>query len=304
MCESMNCNDCRNELNLCKLCSKKAKIECLCACSIISKKVCSESLKAVRAEIESETVNDLCVSGDLNATSVYSLDSSTNHLCAQSGVIGTLCVNDLTVGTIKNCVKYRAAASLSADTVYALGSNIDWDVILDDPNGNVSVAPFSYTVPVSGYYQMSFYLRSDSLTGASIIGGLPVGVMDITANGTDLRQLLVPYLSFASTQVGVLSALVLLNAGDIVRMRYNVLVLDPNTGLTNYAGTVSIKGTSAAGFSQFEIHYLSSLDCIPGQICTPCEPVTIPCEPVSVMCDANQSCFPGKTVEEPCDSCQ
>lgn len=303
MCGTMDCDDCKNQLNLCKLCAKKATIEHLCVCSMTAKKACIDQLKAVDLQVQDEKVNTLCVSDKLWAKSVSATSVNATNLCAQNATFDKLCVNQLTTNTF---VPYRAAVAFSADALYTLGTNVNWDTIIDDPNGNVALGSFSYTVPVSGYYVLSYYLRADQLTGAFIIAGPPVGLFNVLVNGIELRQLQVPYLSFSALQRGILSSLVLLTAGDVLTMKYDVLVMDPASGLVPYAGTVSIKGSVAEGFSRFEIHYLSSLATQPPPpTCTPCAPVVLPCpDPLVVQCDPNMRCFPGVGMDDDCDSCQ
>lgn len=305
MCGTMDCLDCKNELNLCKLCVKRAKIDCLRTCGLVSKKICADTVEAVHLMAENEVVNNLCVSQDLKANSVEALSLNANSLCSQDGVINKLCVNDLTVGNINHCVKWRAAVTLSVNTVYSLGSNVNWDVILDDPNGNVALSPFSYTVPNSGYYSLSYYLNSDSLSGGSVIAGIPIGLLTVTVNGSELRQFNAPYLAFSGIQKANLSSLVLLNAGDLVRMKYEVLVFDQAFGLVSYVGNANLKGNGLfPNESGFEIHYLSSLNCS-SIMCQPCAPVSLPCQPVSVSCKDQNPCPPqNPPMDDPCDGCQ
>lgn len=291
---------CKNELNLCKLCVKSAKFECLWSDDIKSKDICTDCLKAKTLWANNQYVNDVCVSDTLKANHIKSVDINANYICSQQGTINKLCVNDLTVGSLKYCEKYLASVTFSGDTVYSLGSNVDWNLIINDPNGNVSLAPFSYTVPVSGYYTFSYYLNSTTLTGPSVIAGIPVGVMTAQVNGVDLRKNNEAFLSFSDLQYSVLSSLVLLSAGDVITMKYEVLVLDPVSGLMSYPGTVIIKSTGVLPVvSGFDIHYLSSVDCSP-VICQSCPPVELECPIVDVDCHKRTA-----QVEEPfCNSCR
>lgn len=309
MCQNMNASDmcCKSELNLRKLCVDCIKAKCISVEGIRLCDLCAQTIEAKNLFAENEIVNNICASGKAQAAEIWADKSYANSLCAASANLGSACIDNLTVGSFNHCEKYRAAVTLSADISYVLGSNINWNVVLDDPNSNISLAPFSYTAPVSGYYLLSFYLNSDSLAGSSIITGIPVGLLTTTINGLELRQAQAPYLSFSLLQKGNLSSLVLLNAGDIVRMKYDVLVFDQVLGLVPYVGTVSLKGNGLLpGQSGFEIHYLSSLNC-QSQVCPQCPMVSIPCLPFTVPCEpCNDSMGARQKNAEvsPCDSCQ
>lgn len=319
MCANTNCrcHECKNELNLDKLCLKELHLKCLETQCIESCDICASSIEVAALSVENEIANDICVSGQLQANQAFINTAKVNDLCARNANLGSACINDLKVSNIESCIKWRAAVTMSASTSYALNSNVNWDVILDDPNGNISLAPFFYTVPKSGYYTMSYYVASDSLAGAGVISGVPLGLLTVTVNGSELRQFNAPYLSFTNIQHASLSALVLLNAGDIIRMKYEVLVLDPASGLVSYVGSVNIDGNGLfPSGSGFEIHYLSSLNCV-SSICPECPMVTIGCEPVVTPCnpcDSHQGetpcgCFKGikrqaNADQQPCESCQ
>jgi len=266
-------------------------MDCLDADKINATKICSAEIDAVQFLGNSASINDLCVSGSIKATNAGAINLNANNLCAQAGTINKLCVNDLTVQNMNSCVKWRAAATLSTNSTYTLGTNVNWNVTLDDPNNNVTLSPFAYTVPVSGYYLISYYLNCDSLSGASVITGIPIGLLTISVNNVELRQAQAPYLSFSVLQKGNLSALVMLNAGDVVRMKYDVLAFDANLGLVPFVGTVSLKGNGLfPGQSGFEIHYLSSLVCMPGGSCQICPPVIVSCQPNMINCTPCSNC--------------
>lgn len=299
----MDCSDCRNELNLKKLCVKKESVKCLCACKVMAKELCADDLKAKSFMVESEVANTICAQ-KVCAKEVDALYTTTDRLCSQEGTINKLCVNEITVGKLNYCAKWRAAVTISSPMVYTLGSNIDWNVVLDDPNGNVSMGPFSYTVPVTGYYTMTYYTNSNALAGSIVIAGIPVSLLTVTSNGSELRQFNAPYLAFSDQQYASLSAVVLLNAGDVIRMKYDVIVLSPVSGQMNYVGTINLNGNGLfPNSSGFEIHYLSSLDCQP-VTCMPCAPAQVPCEPITIQCDKNQDCFPHCPIDkDPCAPC-
>ena len=301
---SSDCSDCKNELNLCKACIKKAKVQCLKACKAIIQRQCSDLLEVHQLNAESETVNNLCVATKLNASSVSALSLNATNLCAQSGSFANLCVDNLTAPNFPKCEKYRAQATLAADTLYALGSPLNWDTVLDDPNNNVALAPFSYTVPVSGYYVATFDLNSANLVGSKTIVGNPVGLLSVLVNGLPGRSQQAPYLSFSSDQTGQATALGLLNAGDVITMKYDVLVFDSVLGLVPYVGSVTIKANgSQQNSSGFAIHLLSLKDCPvpPGQTCQPCPLPELPCSPLEILCDRND-CPP--MTEDPCHPCE
>lgn len=256
---------CKSVLDLDKLCADCAQI-----CWLKVKKEYADKIVA----------NDVC-SQVVSGNQVNANNLNANNMCSQQGTINKLCVNDLTVGNLNHCSKYRAAVTFSSDNTYTLGQPVNWNVIIDDPNGNVSLLPvFTYTVPVSGYYILSFQLDSDSLSGASLITGIPVGAQSVLVNGGELRTQYQPYLSFTDRQKASLTNLCLLNAGDVVTMLDNVLVLNQSSGLINYVGSLNIEANgSFPGQSGFAIHYLSSLNCSP-VMCVTCPPVQIACNPV------------------------
>ena len=254
-----NCMDCKNELNLCKLCVKKASIKW-----VISDCISTDSA---------------CVSVNLDAKKLNAESINTNFLCAQSGTINNLCATNLTVSNLNYCVKYRASVTLSAPLAYTLGTNIEWDKVVDDPNGNVSFGPFKYVVPVAGYYTLDYHLNNTLISGATLIGGTPVGLLTILVNGAPYVTDQVVYLSFSGNQTSNMGGVLVLNAGDVVQMNYQIIVLDASVGLIPYVGTTSLQGNGAlAGQSYFTIHYRSSLNCST-IACSPCPSVSVVCPP-------------------------
>ncbi len=109
----MNCGDmsCGNELSLCKVCVKKACIECLQTCSQVSNKFCAQEVNAGQLNVLNETANNICVSGELSAGQLSANNLNANTLCAQSGTINTLCVNNLTAGNLVPFTKYRSTVN-------------------------------------------------------------------------------------------------------------------------------------------------------------------------------------------------
>lgn len=277
---------CKNELNLCKLCVEKVKAKCIWSDDIKAKEICSSNMKVDHLMVEDVAANNVCVSDTLMANKLKSMSTNTNNLCAQTGVVDKLCVNELTVGSLQHCEKYRASVTLTGDKVYTLGSPINFDFIVNDPNGNVTLSPFSYTIPVSGYYSFSGFILTDQLTAPGVITGVPAGLFTLLANGIELRRVQFSYLSFAQFQDAILSTLLYIPAGTILTMKYDVFIFDQVSGLVPLVGTTVLKSTGTAPFSSgFIIHYLSSIDCNPGQACTPCSPVVIECPIVEVDCN-------------------
>ena len=151
----------------------------------------------------------------------------------------------LTALSVTTCQKYRAAVTFNANTVYTLGAPINWNKVLDDPNANVTLAPFSYTVPVSGYYIVTFHMDHFGLAGAGVISGIPIGQLRVLVNNNELRSQYTPFLSFLTEQKTSLTSLCLLNAGDKITTLYNVLILNSSTGVQPYAGTVTVEGNGS-----------------------------------------------------------
>lgn len=292
--------DCKNELNLDKLCVKCVQAQCIKSENITANNVCAQSVEVSDLFAENETANNICVPGMVQSGQVWSDKSYSNSICAQTANFGTACINNLTVGNLNHCVKWRAAVTNSADIVYNLGSPINWNSVLDDPNSNVSLSPFTYTVPASGYYLLTLHIDINSLAGGSIIAGSPISITEILVNGNELRSQFSPFLSFNDQQSTSLTSLCLLNAGDVLTTIFNILIFDQSSGLIPYIGTVALKSNGQfAGQSGFGIHYLSSLNCTQ-QICPQCPQVTIPCMPVTTPCAP----IVPPAGQEPCDSCQ
>jgi hypothetical protein len=253
--DSMGC--CKNELSLHKLCADYARIDCLEVCKFKPDHVCAQLLEGVQVNADS-----------LNA----------NKLCAQDANLNNLCVTNLNAPNFVPKIKFRAASTFNTDTVYTLGSVINWNVVLDDPNSNVSLSPFSYTVPVSGYYTLTFHMDHFALSGSASISGTPVGRLRMLVNGNELRTQYTPFLSFSDEQSTSLNSICLLNAGDKITMVYDVLVFDIVNGLQPYVGTVTIEANgSFAGQSGFAIHFLSGNPTQPPVSCLVCPPVVISC---------------------------
>ena len=193
---------------------------------------------------------------------------------AECAKIDVLCVDTLLAE--KKCERYRATVTNSADSVYSLGSPLKWNLVLDDPNSNITLNPvFSYKVPKSGYYILTVSVQSNTLQSTATIVGAPAGKLTVLSNNAVLVSQLATYLAFSDEQHITLSSLVLLNAGDVITMKYEVMALNSSNGEVSVPGTINLE---ANGFfpasSGFGIHLLSSLDC-GSNGCEPRQPAQI-----------------------------
>jgi hypothetical protein len=239
--------DCITKVEIHKLCAKKIK-----AHKGRFKKLCADHFKTDFICTDTITVNHL-----LNMKEICTQSLSTNDLC----VSGIARIEEV-------CGNYRAFADYSADTTYTLGTPLNYDDILDNPDGDLTAAPTTFTTPVSGYYIISLAIHQLSIAPVGPVLGVPTAVLTVLVNGTPQRSSFFPYLTFNSAQDSSLSALLRLNAGDLVTATYTNLVVDQTLGTINLPGTVVIGGGTGASF--FAIHYLSSNCEVPS--CTPCTP--------------------------------
>lgn len=277
------CDCCKNELNLDKLCVRKIKAHKICVddinigdtlcAKISSPEICAELIMAKKADINSSCITDLnvmneCVQ-DLTATNISTSTLLANEVCFP-GTVRT--------ANLLNCGKYRATVVSSGNTTYTLGDLFGFDTIIDDPNGNVTISPTTYTVPVSGYYVFTFKVNiSNFVSTTGPIFGSPIGNPEIYVNGLLVRESFTPFLTFLNQQNVILTSLISLKTGDQVTMRYKLQVLDQILGLINVTGTGDIVGDGTeGGNSLFKIHMLSvdceDLPCAPSIPCQPCTP--------------------------------
>ncbi len=275
--QSSDCFDCSNELDLHKLCAKSIKTRCLDVKKIDA---CS-----IRTE-------DLCVNNEFTTPAITTNNINTQSICTENltatvGCIGQLTANSACVpgslvsADFKQCAKYVASISFASDFLYTLGDPVNWNLLLDDPNGNVSFSPFtSYTAPETGYYMVSVQIDQRNITGANPIVGIPVTNIGLEINNIPNLQTYVPYLSFHNAQQGNSSSLVFLNAGDVVTTRYNVYVMTDAFGFSPYVGTVLIDPSSF-----FKIHLLS-VACPT----LPCAPCVVGCAPSVTGCSPIDCC--------------
>ena len=281
---------CNTTLKFKNLCAKKIKSNCGDFNKLNANDVCAKTLNVPNACVNTLSVQDkLCVD-KLGANNACLNNLNVQNVAVQNTICGNInapkiCVDHLQandfcstgstkVNSFENCQKFRATMTFKSNVLYTLGSIIEWDTILDDPNGNISLVPDStYTAPKSGYYIVTLQLDQNNIVGANQIVGVPVANLELLVNNKLFRQTFVPYLSFHNEQKANISGLLSLNAGDKVTAKYNVLVMNDVTGFTNYVGTVNVLGTGVEeNGSVFKIHYLSS-DCKEA----PCQPCAIPC---------------------------
>lgn len=307
----------------------KVKVGNLDAKKVKAKCVDTKKLEAFCAEIDNLHAQDLTVTRNAilatlctssfcaNSIIATSLDADAicaNHINSGDGrfsylttltaCVGDLAVNDLCIsGTLRtanllNCGKYRATVTYSTNTTYTLGDLIDFDTVLDDPNGDVTVAGSTqYHVPVSGYYIITFQLDQINLqTSDGPILGVPVAFPQVLINGIQRRALLAPFLSFFNEQAATLTFLASLKAGDVVEMKYEVLAINQSVGQISLSGTVDIIGNGTEDIaSVFKISLLN-VDCID----LPCAPIS--CAPIQ-PCTPRQ-CIPSCVTPAPCGPCE
>ena len=299
-----DCSDCCNELNLRRLCVDRLKARC----AEIKK------LNATTINVDDIHAKTLCLETEFSTNEISGTNINGQNVCAENltattACVGSLVANDvcipgaLTVSNFKPCAKYAATVIFNNDTPYNLGSTIGFDTILSDPNNNVTLAPgfMSYTAPFTGDYVITVQIDQHGLNGSNVIVGLPVTNIELYVNGTITRQTFVPYLSFHDAQKGNYSALIGLQAGDVITSQYNVFVMNDTAGFVPYAGQITIEGNPGVeNASLFKIHLLS-IACPNGVPCSPCttgcQPTVTGCQPFSTGCQPS-----GTGVCKPCFS--
>lgn len=139
--------------------------------------------------------------------------------------------------------KLRASLAFSKDYQYFLGSDMAFDVILDDPNGNVSLAPSEYKAALGGYYLFSYKASPLSLvpTGSPPLGNL-ISNLQVYVNGQLARESFSPWLSSKVSDKNMLSSLISLKAGDVVSMKLKLYSLDQSGALMDVPGIVMLEG--------------------------------------------------------------
>jgi len=268
-CPSDDCFD--TALKVEAICAKRVKSKWIDACNLNAKQICAESIKAKKACLDYLVVNE-------NAC-IKKLQSQ--DICAQSITAANFCSSGPVKFTqAEICQQFRATVVFGSNQPYNLNTPLNFDTILDDPNNNVTLAPFAYHTPVAGYYLLSIEIDQNSLVAlpTSPILGPPVANIIVNVNGNLVRQTFIPYLTFHNDQVSTFSSLIRLKAGDVVTVTYEIIVLT-DAGLVAYPSSVTVlgNGTDAGDSSLFQIHYMSS-NCVQ-PICAPCLPVCeFPCD--------------------------
>ena len=308
----MNCTDqtdftcdcCSNELSLDRLCSKKIKAckiwvndlemqNALCAPVLSSPSVCTGSLITKTADISTACVTQL------NATTECVQNLMATTIGTSTLVANPACVpGKLQVGNLLNCGVYRAAAVFSTLTTYTLGTNINFDTVLDDPNNNVTTSPTAYTVSVSGYYMISFKFNLENFVPATSFGpvlGTPAANLQVIVNGSVYGEEFNSFIPFLTLQKSVLTVIAQLNVGDIVQFVLNIAALNQASGFVLVPGTVQSTGNATdVNQSGFKIHLLS-VNCAtpPCQASVPCVACTaqtcVPCTPASSTMSGSSS---------------
>lgn len=264
--------DCLNELNLSKLC-----VNCLKNCYITSKQINAEEVVA----------NDICSQKD-QSQEMWSDKAYTNTLCvSDSASINKLCVNELQAQDLSICNVYKAAATFSANTPYILGNPVNWNVVLDDPNSDITLSPFAYTAEVGGYYSFMFEVAAQNVMTNTPILGVPISLLRILVNGIEQVASSYPYISFSDSSVITLSGLLILKPNDVVTMDFNILAGSsvPIVG----TAVMDANGSGSGSGSRFKIVLIAE-DCqtSTGSACPVCPTVTTACDPVPV----NPNCNP------------
>jgi hypothetical protein len=270
--------------------------ETLCTNQLSANNVCANTLTANTLCTPALQADDLCVTNGISTDNLCANQAQIDELWIDYIAASTLAVN----GAVEHCTPYKAHLSISTTTNYILGNEIDWDTIVDDPNGDVLAGPTRYVVPKTGYYVMTLGVGAKSLfsNGGGVIAGIPVTRPEIVVNGIRTIKAMEAFLSFGDGfQNNVVTGVFRLNSGDEVTCRYRIFYIDASVGITPYNGIVELEAIGAQGqqFSEtyFTIHYLSSdcpVDQEPNPVsCSPCLPVTCPpcntvCPPVNITC--------------------
>lgn len=295
-----------SELKIKKICAEAIKAHCIETENLNADAVCVDSLQADRICSDRLSMRQLCADEIstktlcafyANLEQVYAGDGSFDRIWTSTLVVDSICAND----GIKACSLFAAEAVVSHDTTYTLGDPVNFDLIVRDPSGSF-ISPNTFRVPESGFYIFTVQLAQKNLTGPSVISGTPIADLEVYVNGFRRRELNQAFLTFSDEQTSILTSLIDLQQGDLVHIEYEVLVIDPLSGLMEYPGFVTLIGSPTPTLPRtlFTIHYLSSfcpVECTPNPVpdidCTACQPVI--CEP----CESCNTC--PQTCESPCE---
>ncbi len=293
----MSCCDRRNDCcerdgkfdNLCAECAKirDMKSHKIWVENVRANEICSQNVDTKNLNTETEVANDICAQS-ITGKSVFSESSFTNSLCAQSGSIDSLCVNNLQVANpLQTCIQYRFTAIRSSNLLYTLGTDLVFDMVLDDPNNNFNPSLGQYTIPKSGYYTIEANLVLTNLSTSDILAGIPVASLELYVNGLAFKIRLEPWLSFSLNQSSAFSIMLPFNAGDVLSVQYEILFQNPASGVSSVVGTMTgIGNGTLAGSCSFSGILHSEL-CLPpsGIQCPPCPVVAVGCTPFVVPCE-------------------
>jgi hypothetical protein len=283
--ENYECGCCKNELVLDKLCSRKIKTCMLWAEDIeLGNKFCAQELSSPQicaGQVTTDKIdaNTACIT-NLNTSNQCAQAITATSIGVSNLVANNLCVpGALQVSNLINCGKYRAAATFNSITTNILGSPLNFNTILDDPNNNVSLSPFAYNIPVPGYYMIVLQVNIQNVQLAiSPVLGLPAGDPQIFVNGVVVAEEFSLFLNYYPVQRGFVSTMLNLKAGDKVTANYNLLTLTSSTGIVVGSGTVDIVGNGTdVNTTAIKIHLLSTT-------CSPINPNNPPMCPPSVPC--------------------
>jgi hypothetical protein len=262
---------CTKRIKARELCSRRSTLDHVSSRAIFTELLCTNTITAYNVCATTGTIENLCTN-----------NISVDQLCTTSLSSTNVCVN----GNIEHCTAFKALVGFAALlTTYTLGDLISFDTIVDDPDSDITSNPTQYLVPISGYYIVTLQAMISDISGTNIIAGIPVSVPTIFVNGVKRLDSHTAFLSFSNIQNSTVSGLLRLQAGDVITTAYDIIVLDPINGLSNYVGTANLIGTPNISDSYFSIHYLSS-DCP-----VPCTPCTVQvCEPCTPHCPTFTPC--------------
>jgi hypothetical protein len=308
-----------NELVLCKLCADKVKSKYIQTKDLKAEDICAEAIRSERQCAESIKGKELCAQ-HIVTDSICTTSALTQDLCAVRAAIRSLCIEKQCVSHLSTntlnitdtlclqgdyCVSFRSFMKIGTNQPFDLGSGIPFDTIVDDPNHNITLnSPSFYTAPRTGYYMITASVAESGITGSTVFTGVPTADIEVLVNGVVELRTRNSYLSFSKLQISTASGIVILNAGDVVTVNYQLFILDPVLGEIPYVGSVNL---ISSGPSQtfMATHYLSSL-CPAPSPCQACTKVECPrcdfealCKPSCKPCDF--SCKPNPSHCHECD---
>src|SRR5882757_4467481 len=122
--------------------------------------------------------------------------------------------------------KLKATLVFSKNSSYKLGDFLNFDSILDDLNGNVSLNPSEYKAALSGYYDFSLKLAPQNFlpSGQPPVGSL-FSNLQLYVNGKLVRESFYQWPSLSVADKNGLSGLISLKMDDVVSMKYRLFSL-------------------------------------------------------------------------------